>query len=144
MTVAAGDRGRDMMRRLAAAATLVAAILSTALLELAINPNLFVTPGLNGMIDPWVYTGFFLSLPSFLRMFPETYYGSRLSVLLPGFLAHGMFPPLVASYVLHLTLYCLLLSATYGLVRSGASRFARCVASASSRTCISGRPARRA
>ncbi len=111
-----------MRRRIASAALLVAVFLATALFELTINGNLFITPGTNVLIDPWVYTGFFLSFPSFVHMFPDTYYGSRLSVLLPGFLAHRMFSPVLASHVLHITEFCVLLLATYGLVRTGVNR----------------------
>ena len=58
-------------------------------LQLVINRNLFVNPATNLLIDPWIYTGFFLTLPDQLRRFSGTYYGSRLSVLLPGSLAHA-------------------------------------------------------
>ena len=37
------------------------------LLQLAVYPSLFVTPGGNQSIDPWVYVGFSLSLPAHLQ-----------------------------------------------------------------------------
>jgi hypothetical protein len=97
-------------------------IAATPWLQLAVNPNLFVTPGGNRYIDPWLYTGFFLSLPEHLHRFPGTYYGSRLSWLAPGFLAHQAFSPLVANYVLHLTFFYALLAATYGLIAAAGHR----------------------
>src|SRR5215467_1325496 len=83
------------------------------LLQLAVYPSLFVTPGGNQSIDPWVYVGFSLSLPAHLQRFGETYYASRLSWIVPGFIAHRLFPPLVAEYVLHLAFFYALLAATY-------------------------------
>lgn len=91
----------------------------TPLLQLAINPNLFVNPATNLLIDPWIYSGYFLSLTEQVRLFPDTYYGSRLSVILPGFLAHRLLPPLPANYLLHLGYFSALLAATYLLVRRG-------------------------
>jgi hypothetical protein len=59
-----------------------------------------------GYIDPWVYYGFFRNLVLFKReFFPGTYYGSRLSWILPGYLLNQVFEPLAANYVLHLTVY---------------------------------------
>jgi hypothetical protein len=94
----------------------VGLILATPWLQLILNPSLFVTPGGNRFIDPWVYTGFFLSLRHQAARFPNTYYGSRLSWVLPGYLAHRTFSPLVANYVLHLAFFYALLFATYGLM----------------------------
>ena len=54
-------------------------------------------------IDPWVYFGFFKNLRNFSHdIFPATYYGSRLSWLLPGYLIHSVLSPVPASAVLHL------------------------------------------
>jgi hypothetical protein len=93
--------------------------------ELLVNPNLFIIPSApNAYIDPWLYTGYFLSLPDYLLRFPGTYYGSRLSWLVPGYVAHKVFSPLVANYVLHIGFFYVLLAATYALVRSGVNRHA--------------------
>ena len=97
---------------------------------LAIHPNLFVNPGGNGALDPWVYTGLFLSLPDFLHRVGDTYYATRLPWVLPGFVAQKLFPPLAGNYVLHLTFFYTLLFATYGLVSSGINRSAAFVAAA--------------
>jgi len=53
--------------------------------------------------DPWFYLGYFRDLVNFKRdLFPGLYYGSRLSWILPGWLAHRILPPLFANAVLHL------------------------------------------
>jgi hypothetical protein len=100
----------------------VGLILVTPFLQLLTNGNLFVTPSIPGLgrIDPWVYTGAFLSLPSYLSRFGGTYYITRLSWVLPGFAAHTLFPPLPASYVLHIAFFYGLMLSTYFLVRHGA------------------------
>jgi len=53
--------------------------------------------------DPWFYLGFFRDLVEYKRdLFYGVYYGSRLSWILPGFLVHSIFSPVVANCVLHL------------------------------------------
>ncbi len=99
-----------------------AVIFATPWLLLAVNPNLFVTPYTNKWIDPWLYTGFFLSLPEHFARWGDTYYATRLSWLLPGFALHRLFSPVVANYVLHIGFFYVLLFATYFLVTSGINR----------------------
>ena len=99
-----------------------AIILATPFLLLALNPNLFINPLTNNWIDPWLYTGFFWSLPDFMARWGDTYYATRLSWLLPGFAAHQLFSPLLANYVLHIAFFYLLLFSTYALVTSGVNR----------------------
>src|ERR1017187_4330580 len=56
-----------------------------------------------GYLDPWFYLGFFRNLANFKgSAFPFTYYGSRLSWILPGALVHSLFSPLAANCILHL------------------------------------------
>jgi len=98
-----------------------ACILLTPLIQWYVNPNLFVTQAI-GWLDPWVYTGYFLSLPSHLRMFGDTYYAGRLAWLLPGFALHQMFSPVVATYVLHLSFLYALVFAVYHLVSTALNR----------------------
>ena len=100
----------------------LAVILSVPLLELAANPNALINPGATYSIDAWVYTGFFLSLPSHLQRFGQTYYSTRLSWLLPGFAAHSFLPPLAANYALHLTTFYVLLWVTYRFLARGVDR----------------------
>ncbi|MCU1336542.1 MAG: hypothetical protein JWO19_2123 [Bryobacterales bacterium] len=76
-----------------------------------------------GKIDPWVYFGFFHNLVSFKRdLFPGTYYGSRLSWLLPGYVLNKLFPPLVANYILHLSVYYTALLALFSLLKTATNR----------------------
>jgi hypothetical protein len=57
----------------------------------------------SAMIDTWFYLGFFRHLVNFKRdLFPDTYYGSRLSWILPGYVVHSVLPAAAASCVLHL------------------------------------------
>jgi hypothetical protein len=73
------------------------------LLLLALSNDWCITPP--GLIDPWVYFGYYQDLPQHLTSFDGTYYGTRLSALLPGYAAYHCLPPLAANYVLHLGLY---------------------------------------
>jgi hypothetical protein len=95
---------------------------------LAVNHELFINPAGNTALDPWVYTGFFLSLPSHLQRFGTTYYATRLSWLLPGFAAHSILPPLAANYALHLAFFYALLTATYAVVMRALNRSAALIA----------------
>lgn len=90
-------------------------------LQLALNPNLFINPS-GDYIDPWLYTGCFVSFPAHLQLFGTTYYVTRLSWLLPGIAAHSLLPALAANYVLHLGFFYALLFGTYALISSGANR----------------------
>lgn len=58
-----------------------------------------------GFIDPWVYFGYFLDLTQHLRTFKGAYFTTRLTWTVPGAIAYHLFPPLVATYVLHLALF---------------------------------------
>lgn len=59
-----------------------------------------------GEIDRWVYLGFFRNLINFKQaLFPGTYYGSRLSWILPGYAIHALFSPVTAYYILHLMVH---------------------------------------
>jgi hypothetical protein len=70
---------------------------STWLFAYAINPF--------GFIDPWVYFGYFLDLTQHLRTFKGAYFTTRLTWTVPGAIVYHLFPPLLATYVLHLTLF---------------------------------------
>jgi hypothetical protein len=98
-----------------------AVILATPFVLLAINPNLFINPT-GDVVDPWVYTGFFLSLPDHLIVWGRSYYSTRISWLLPGYALHQIFSPLVANYVLHFGFFYILLSAVYRLITAGVNR----------------------
>jgi len=78
------------------------------------DSTLFSPPGL----DAWVYLGFFRDLVDFKRnLFPGTYYGSRLSWILPGSLIHSLFSPVVANCVLHLTVHSVATFSLFSILR---------------------------
>src|SRR5579872_5636379 len=53
--------------------------------------------------DPWFYLGYFRNLVNFKRdLFPGFYYGSRLAWILPGYLVHSLFSPVIANWIMHL------------------------------------------
>ena len=70
-------------------------------------------------IDPWVYNGFFRHLEAYAtRMFPQTYYGSRLGWIVPGYVAYHLFSPAVANAILHLTYYGTAVCSLYWIARN--------------------------
>jgi Dolichyl-phosphate-mannose-protein mannosyltransferase len=71
-----------------------------------------------GNIDPWIYSGFFQFLAEFKSsLFPNTYYGSRLPWILPGYLAHRLSDPVAAEYVLHFSFYYIAIFSMYALLK---------------------------
>jgi hypothetical protein len=75
-------------------------------------------------IDSWVYYGFFRHLEAYsVSMFPQTYYGTRLGWIVPGYLAYRLFTPFEATLILHLVFYCLAVGSLFVIVRrvSGSS-----------------------
>ena len=61
-----------------------------------------------GYIDPWIYFGYFRNLVEFKRnLFVGDPHGTRLSWILPGAVLHHFFPPLAATYFLHLGVHTL-------------------------------------
>jgi 4-amino-4-deoxy-L-arabinose transferase-like glycosyltransferase len=84
------------------------------LIVIVVLPWIFICLGVNWVLDyvvghefldPWFYFGFFLDLTARLKVFPATYYGSRLSWILPGYVVYRLFPTVIAPYVLHLGVY---------------------------------------
>jgi 4-amino-4-deoxy-L-arabinose transferase-like glycosyltransferase len=82
-------------------------------------------------VDSWVYFGYFIRLKQYLIAFPDAYYGTRLSWILPGYLAYFLFSPLVANYVLHLSFYYLAILSLYFILKPSVGRRAAFLASAS-------------
>jgi hypothetical protein len=77
--------------------------------------TLFTPPG---YIDSWFYLGFFRDLAEFKRyLFPNLYYGSRLSWILPGYLVHSLFSPVVANCVLHLAVHSVATFSLFSVLR---------------------------
>jgi hypothetical protein len=75
-----------------------------------------------GYLDPWIYYSFFHHLPELKRLFPNTYYGSRLSWILPGYLIYHIFPRLQANYVLHLLVWYTCVLSMYVVIKEIADR----------------------
>lgn len=73
-------------------------VLLVPLGALALAPHLLFS-GPNR--DAWIYYGYYENLVFYLRRFPDLYYTSRLAVVLPGFVVHHLFRPVVANLVLH-------------------------------------------
>lgn len=68
--------------------------------------------------DPWIYYGYFKRLPLYLTTYLSSYYSSRLSVLIPGWLVHSLLSPLFAQLALHFTLVWGALGAFYYAARA--------------------------
>ena len=67
-----------------------------------------------GLLDSWIYTSYQWDLRNQIADFGPTYYGSRLSWILPGALIHSFLPPVAANLC-----YKLLVSALFAIA-SGA------------------------
>ena len=92
------------------------AVLLLPLIVLWRQDNSLFTPP--GGIDPWFYLGFFRNLVEFKRtLFPNLYYGSRLSWILPGYLIHSLFSPVVAECVLHLAVHSVAVFSLFWILR---------------------------
>lgn len=85
-----------------------------------VNPAwLFPPPG----IDSWIYLGFFRNFPEFqAEAFRKTYYGSRLSWVLPGHFVHQLLPPLAANCALHLGVHLLAVMSLFEALRHTTSK----------------------
>jgi hypothetical protein len=79
-------------------------VLVLPLLILSFDPSAFFS--IAGWLDAWFYRGFFTHLVEFKTiLFQNTYYGSRMSWILPGYIVNRLFAPLTANYVLHFAVY---------------------------------------
>ncbi len=99
-------------------------LLSVILLPLIIlllDSNVFFSKA--GWLDSWYYYSYFRHLSEFKNvLFPNTYYGSRMSWILPGYLANRVFPPLAANYILHLATYYTAAVSLYVILKTFYSR----------------------
>jgi hypothetical protein len=108
-------------RRYAPRDSYVYLILILPILVLARNTSYIYTAA--GYIDPWVYYGYMKHLVAFKgSLFPGTYYGSRLSWILPGALIHAILPPVPANYVLHLAVFFTAVFSLYWLLKEALDR----------------------
>jgi hypothetical protein len=80
------------------------AVVLLPLIILLLDSNVFFSKA--GWLDSWYYYSYFRHLSEFKKvLFPDTYYGSRMSWILPGYLVNRIFSPLAANYILHLGTY---------------------------------------
>jgi hypothetical protein len=81
----------------------IAVLLALPLLLLALQPGwIFPKHG----IDSWVYHGYFHNYPAYVtRFYPNAYYGTRLSWVLPGYVLYHLLPATAAAIVMHLAVY---------------------------------------
>jgi len=69
------------------------------------------------MIDPWLYNGYFLNFEHYYQMFGQTYYGDRISWILPGYILHHILPPLYANAALHLIFSVISIASLYLILK---------------------------
>lgn len=81
-----------------------------------------------GYLDSWIYYSLYRNLSALKILFADTYYPSRLSLILPGFLVNQVFEPLTANYVLHLLVWLAAAAGLYLAVKHIAGRRSALVA----------------
>ncbi len=91
------------------------ALLLMPLAVLALDDNLFFG---GPHRDAWIYYGYFQDGIDYLRRFPDYYYGSRLSVIVPGYLAVHLLPPVAANLALRLVLVWTTLACFWTVARA--------------------------
>lgn len=84
---------------------------------LFLNDNWLFSYVLANFVDTWIYLGYFLDLEQHLNVFPKAYFGTRLPWILPGYLAHHLFSPMAATYILHLVFYYAAISSLYLILK---------------------------
>lgn len=82
----------------------IAVLLAFPLILLSISTNWIYS--LTGFLDPWYYVGYSRNYSLYVsKLFPNTYYGTRLGFILPGVVCYSLFKPIVANCILHLFFY---------------------------------------
>ncbi len=81
-----------------------------------------------GYLDPWIYYALYYNLATLTTLFPAAYYPSRLSLVLPGYVVHHVFSPVIANYVLHLLIWLAAVAGLYVVVKQVAGRRSAMVA----------------
>src|SRR5437868_5625844 len=97
-----------------ASALAVGIVLLVPLIQIIAQPSWVFTP--DGF-DQWFYHGYFINLKQHVAAFAGSYYGTRLAWILPGYVAHTLFPPLIANAVLRLFVYWTAVLSAYFFVR---------------------------
>ncbi len=97
------------------------AVLLLPLLVLWHRDNVLSSPLLH--TDPWFYVGYFKDLADFKRdLFPSFHAGSRYSWILPGYLVHSLFSPVIANLILHVTVHSVAVLSLFSILRVTAGR----------------------
>jgi hypothetical protein len=104
----------------------LALLLALPALVLLLDPQ-WLYPGPRR--DPWIYYSYFRNLGVYEPLFKNFYFTSRLSVILPGWLAHRLLPPLSANLALHFAQFWVALLSFYATARLLFDRRAALVAS---------------
>lgn len=73
--------------------------------------------------DSWINKNYFFENGHDYRPLYEFYKSTRLSWIAKGYIVHAIFPPVVAHYVLHLTMFVLYISAFYFLIKTVFDRY---------------------
>lgn len=115
----------DKLGRFYNAVDILVLLLAPAFLCLAI-PDWIFAP--SSFIDSYVYLGYFRNFSQHVMAFGDTYYGTRLPFIIPGYICYNIFPPLVANYVLHLGFYYMAIFSLYFIVRITVNRRAALLA----------------
>ncbi|HLG94752.1 MAG TPA: hypothetical protein VKX49_00430 [Bryobacteraceae bacterium] len=106
---------RRLLSRLSSGdAIAVGILLLVPLIQVLAQPSWIFTP--DGF-DQWFYHGYFIDLKRHIVAFAGSYYGTRLAWILPGYLAHSIFPTLAANAVLRLFVCWTAAFATHFLVK---------------------------
>ena len=72
------------------------------------------------LLDSWIYSSYHWDLRNQIADFGPTYYGSRLSWILPGALIHSLLPPVAAEICFKLAVSALFATACAAIVRRAA------------------------
>ena len=80
-----------------------------------INPNWIFN---NYIIDDYINLGYQMKLPAYVGWYPSDshYFIERISWLLPTYYVRQLFSPLVANFVIHLSVYYLAIFSVYGIL----------------------------
>lgn len=101
-------------------------VLLVPMLVLISDRSLFFNQA--GYLDSWIYYSLYRNLSALKILFAETYYPSRLSLILPGYVVNQLFEPLTANYVLHLLIWLAAAVGLYLVVKQIAGRRSALVA----------------
>jgi hypothetical protein len=94
-------------------------VLAIPLIQLSAAPAWMYTP-VGG--DQWYYHGYFLHLKHHIVTYSDAYFGTRLAWILPGYVAHTLFKPLTANFLLRLYVYWMAILSLYFAIRRSYGR----------------------